>query len=306
VEFGIDPDGGYPTIHYSVMVLEGSYGTGDRSGRRLFGWENLPSADAPLSQPDPYYPPPGIPAPTTANIIGDDRPEILVPMNDGYVYAFGPDATQLWRRDIRHGRAVVYSSEILVADLNRDNTCEIVFTTYGSPDSAAPGVPHGYLMVLDNQGNVQHDLELPSQGTNGKGKGAPAAPTLGDLDGDGTLEIIVQTFDGKCFVYTVPGSSAQLVPWPTARGSYLRQGRSFRTGTLAPPVFLGINPVAGGTSLKWHADPYGYQALEASDDISTPSPVWTSLKAWSPPSNATNGFLDPQPMTSRFYRIRVE
>ena len=42
VEFGIDPYGGYPTTNFSVMVLEGSYGDGSRSARRLSGWENLP------------------------------------------------------------------------------------------------------------------------------------------------------------------------------------------------------------------------------------------------------------------------
>lgn len=306
VELGIDPFGAYPTIHFSVMVLEGSYGNGARSGRRLAGWENLPSAEAPLARTDPYYPPLGIPAPTTVNVVGDERPEILAPMNDGYLYAFSPDATRLWRRDIRHGRSVIYTSEILVSDLNRDDVNELVFTTYGKPDSAAPGVPHGYLMVLDNQGNVLHDLELPSQGTNGNGKGAPAAPTLGDLDGNGTLEIVVQTFDGKCFVYTVPGSSGQSMPWPTARGSYLRQGRSFRSGAPTSPTLVGINREAAGTAIEWSGDPYTYQTLQACEDISALSPTWTNLKAWSPPSKPTNSFVDLLSIDARFYRIRAE
>jgi len=102
---------------------------------------------------------------------------------------------------------------------------EVILTTFGDPESIAPGVPHGYLMILDNQGQVLHDLELPEQGTNGNGKGAPAAPTVMDLTGDGTLEIIVQTFGAGCFVYTVPGSAENQLLWPTGRGNYLRDGR---------------------------------------------------------------------------------
>jgi hypothetical protein len=182
----------YQTIHQSVMALEGRYGDGSRSARRLAGWEYPPSSDAPLTQSHPWYPPPGIPTPTTVDLIGDGRPEIIVPMNDGHVYAFGPDAAQLWRYDIRHGANVMYASEVLVCDLNQDNADELIFTTYGDPESVDPGVPHGFLVVLDRQGALLHDVELPIQGTNGNGKGAPAAPTLGDLDGDGTLEIVVR------------------------------------------------------------------------------------------------------------------
>src|SRR6185295_16729689 len=83
----------YETIHYSVMVLEGNYGDGSRSARRLAGWENLPSGGAPLPRSSDY-PPTGIPAPTTVDIIGDARPEVLASMNDGYLYAFANDGTQ--------------------------------------------------------------------------------------------------------------------------------------------------------------------------------------------------------------------
>jgi hypothetical protein len=288
------------------MVLEGSYGDGSRSARRLSGWENLPSSDAPLVRSDPYYPPLGNLAPTTVDITGDGRPEVLVSMNDGYVYAFGTNGTRLWRTDIRHGRQLMYTSEILVADLNRDGTNELIFTTYGNPDSLAPGQPHGYLMVLNNQGAVLHDIQLPIQGNNGNGKGAPAAPTLGDLDGDGTLEIIVQTFDGNCFVYNVPGSSTLSMPWPTARGSYLRQGRSFRTGVTTPPTMLGVKLSAGGAAIEWKADPYTYQTLEACDNLVVPVPAWTALKAFSPPSNPTNRFIDSPLRNATYYRVRAE
>jgi hypothetical protein len=125
---------------------------------------------------------------------------------------------------MRHGRALIYGSEIMVADLNSDMTPELVFTTYGDPENITPGQSHGYLVILDNQGNMLHDIELPEQGTNGNGKGAPAAPTIMDIDENGTLEILIQTFGAGFFIYTVPGSDGNLLLWPTARGNYLRDG----------------------------------------------------------------------------------
>ena len=58
-------------------------------------------------------------------------------------------------------------------------------------------------MILDSNGNILHDIQLPEQGTNGNGKAAPAAPTPMDLNGDGTVEIVVQTFGAGCFVFTI-------------------------------------------------------------------------------------------------------
>ncbi|HFQ90328.1 MAG TPA: VCBS repeat-containing protein [Desulfobulbus sp.] len=220
----------YDTKHHSVMVLEGSYGNGDRSARRLAGWENLPSTGYPLSRAGhSWYPPTSPPAPTIVNLVGDDRPEILFAGHDGYIYCISPTGSRLWRRDIRHGRALMYASEITVADLNQDNIPELILTTYGDPDNIKPGVAHGYLMILDRNGNVLYDLQLPQQGTNGNGKGAPAAPTVMDTDGDGTLEILVQTFGAGLFIYTVPGSAENLLLWPTARGNFLRDGRALAT-----------------------------------------------------------------------------
>jgi hypothetical protein len=91
-------------------------------------------------------------------------------------------------------------------------------------------------MILDRSGQVLHDIQLPEQGTNGNGKGAPAAPTLMDLNGDGTLEIVVQTFGAGCFIYSVPGSAENLLLWPTGRGNYLRDGQPWATRAKKPSM----------------------------------------------------------------------
>ena len=236
----VEKDIPYDTKHHSVMVLEGSYGDGARSARRLPGWELLPSSEYPLSRAErTWYPPANPPAPTTVDLTGDGRPEILYAAHDGYVYCISATANQLWRTDIRHGRRLMYASEITVADLNQDGEPELVLTTYGDPDNLAPGLAHGYLMILDKAGKVLHDIQLPEQGTNGNGKGAPSAPTLMDLNGDGTLEIVVQTFGVGCFIYTVPGSAENLLLWPTGRGNYLRDGRLWKTR----PKQFSLSPI---------------------------------------------------------------
>jgi hypothetical protein len=107
-----------------------------------------------------------------------------------------------------------------VADLNQDGSPEIVFATYGDPDTS----DSGRLMILAANGELLHDVPLPNPGHNGNGNGAPAAPTIADLNGDGQLEILVQTFDHGMDVFTVPGSGTACVPWGTARGGPLRTG----------------------------------------------------------------------------------
>ena len=232
----------YETQHHSIMVLQGSYGNGSGSARRLRGWENLPSSGFPLSRAGlTWYPPPNPPAPTIVDINASSGPEILYAAHDGYVYCTSSTAKLLWKRDFRHGQSLMYASEIAAADLNKDGSAELIFTTYGPPDSVS-SAPHGYLMVLDGNGNVLHDLQLPEQGTNGNGKGAPAAPTVMDVNGNGSLEILVQTFGVGLFIYTVPGSSENLLLWPTARGNYLRDGLpnvAQNTSPNPPPPHTG-------------------------------------------------------------------
>ena len=210
----------YETVAYAIMVLEGAYGDGSRSAMRKTGWETLPRGDAPILV-DGWYPPGGVPAPTTVDIQGDAAPEIVVSLNDGFVHAFDSSANELWRHDFTHGQPIMYATETVAADLNQDGSPELLFATYGDPDRDDAG----FLVVLGADGTPLHDVPLPDAGHNGNGNGAPAAPAVGDLDGDGQLEIFVQTFDHGMDVFTVPGSAANCMVWPTARGGPLRMGQ---------------------------------------------------------------------------------
>ena len=114
---------------------------------------------------------------------------------------------------------------MVAADLNKDGRPELVFGTYALHRRA------GRLIVLSAGGHKLSVTRLRHQGHDGNGIGVPAAPSVGDLTGNGTLEIVLTTFDHGIDVYTVPGSGTGCLPWPTGRGNLLRNGMS---GFTAP------------------------------------------------------------------------
>ncbi len=209
----------YRTQGYAFMALDGAYGDGRRSARRHRGFEELVMSNRPVHRPDgDWYPPSGIPAPTVVDLVGDDRPEIVSALPGGGVHAVSPDGKLLWRTAYAPKRAKTFASEVVAADLNRDGTPELVFGTYALHRNA------GRLVVLSARGKKLYDLRLRHQGSDGNGIGVPAAPSIADLTGNGTLEIVLTTFDHGVDVYTVPGSGTGCLPWPTGRGSLLRNG----------------------------------------------------------------------------------
>ncbi len=212
-------NGQYVTQAYAFMVLTGAQGDGSLAARRLPAFDTLPMTGMPTPRASgDYYPPDGIPAPTTVDIVGDSRPEIVAPGNDGSIYAVSPDGAILWRFDYAKGAPKTFASEVSVADLNQDGTPELVFGVYALTANA------GRLVVLENTGAMLFDITLPNQGMDGNGIGVPAAPTIADVDGDGTLEIVLLTFDHGLDVFTVPGSGTSCLLWPTGRGGLLRNG----------------------------------------------------------------------------------
>jgi hypothetical protein len=134
---------------------------------------------------------------------------------DGQVHAASAQADHLWSYRYTTDDRVL-TGGVVVADLSADGSPEIVFNTY-SPDN-----DKGALVILDVNGAPLHEVALPE-------RGAMPVPTVADVDGNGTLEIVVSLKDGvdrerQVLVYSVASSKPNCMPWPTGRGNLLRTG----------------------------------------------------------------------------------
>ena len=217
----------YRTQGYAFMVLDGAYGDGSRSARRHPGFEMLPMSNRPVHRPGgDWYPPSGIPAPTVVDIVGDGRPEIVAALPGGKVYAVGPDGRPALDRRVRAA-----AREDVRLGGGRGRPEQGRHPRAGLRHlRAAPRTPDVWSCSRP-RGRSSRSPGCGHQGQDGNGIGVAAAPSIGDLTGNGTLEIVLTTFDHGVDVYTVPGSGTGCLPWPTGRGNTLRNG----TGPATAP-----------------------------------------------------------------------
>lgn len=140
-------------------------------------------------------------------------PELIFAGFDGRIHAVTADAKELWTITYTSDDSVL-TGGVTVGDLSGDGIPEIIFNTYSTDEDK------GALFILDAGGNVLHQIPLPH-------RGAMPVPTLADVDGDGTVEIVVSLKDAddkveSARVYTVPQSSTNCLLWPTGRGNQQR------------------------------------------------------------------------------------
>lgn len=157
------------------------------------------------------------PNPAVVDIDGDGMKEIIYPSYDGKVHAFWLDKTEHyhWPYSVYTASEGVirFASPAAVADLYNDGNIAIIFTSWTQKSSNKNGKLH----ILDYQGNKLYEADLPAPPVAKNWNGAMAAPTLADTDGDGNLEIILNTVFSGIVAYTLPGTSQAKVYWSAGR-----------------------------------------------------------------------------------------
>ena len=240
-----DCNAGYPPSRYvGVYIFNADRSRFNADG---YNWETVPvDTGAPLSE-DYNVIESAMPNPVVTDLDGDGEREILFASYDGRLHAFWLDKTEHhnWPYNVSGtGAGIRFASEPVVADLDNDGLAEVIFASWPQKGSNYVGKLH----ILNYQGSVLHEIDLPAPFGSPDWNGAMAAPTLANIDSDADLELVLNTAHSGFVAYDLPGTANARVLWGTGRGNYQRSG-SFLMGTLDGSTLSATNaiPSAGET-----------------------------------------------------------
>ena len=125
--------------------------------------------------------------PAVGDLDNDGKNEVIFFGGDGYAYALnGEDGSLLWR--FNAGQQVLSSAAL--ADVDDDGRLEVIFGVIGSSQK------YGYIYTLNGEdGSILWKRKIEEKGKYFYGRyPAFSSPVLGDIDGDGRLEIILSSY----------------------------------------------------------------------------------------------------------------
>jgi hypothetical protein len=150
-------------------------------------------------------------SPSVGDVSGDGVPEIIQPDEDGFIHVLDINGQELagWPQQFDVNYSDIRSTSVAIGDVDGDTRQDIVVASNTGEVFAVSGTGQ----LLDGW-PIRTDAEV--YGT----------PTLGDVDLDGDVEVVVAGMDLGIYVWDCEGAYANGdgVDWATFRGNFRRTG----------------------------------------------------------------------------------
>lgn len=180
-------------------------------------------------------------SPAVGDIDGDGKPEVVVGSNDKLIYAYnGEDGSTVPGFPValvdRYDRNLTANSPIVLADVSGDGVADII-TAAGTSPRAIGG----------------NGLYLASQLTLDTYYSIAGAAAIGDIDGDGKLEVIVGSAqtdvnNGRLYRWDLNvGATGKALPWAQFQGNNRHTGLFAEPGLRITPPSISLM-FAGNTT----------------------------------------------------------
>ncbi|MBP7177084.1 MAG: S-layer homology domain-containing protein [Thermoclostridium sp.] len=178
---------------------------GDRSRYKnsKYNWESAP-IDSGLPLEEDYSVIENIqPNPKVVDLDGNGEKEILYSSYDGRIHCYWLDKQEHhnWPYEVSSPDKsyIEFSSMPEVEDIDQDGIMEIIVSTWTDKQSGI----NGRLLLLDHKGNLLAQIQLPDSFDKGQGNGGLACPLVEDIDGDGLLEVVVNSVNSGFIAYDI-------------------------------------------------------------------------------------------------------
>ncbi len=161
------------------------------------------------------------PSPALADLTGDGKLECVIPSNNGRVYIFTSNGSDLPGWPLQYSTSTYTESSPVIADINGDQSLDIILGDEGR-----------FIGAWNIDGTPIDGFPLLAKDA------VRGTPTIADLDKDGDIEIVVSGYDRTVYVWDLTSPfDPDYAPWPTFQGNALHTGRvGAPTITSTPPV----------------------------------------------------------------------